>query len=672
MSEEKKQTPEEIANNRYTIASKYWQAFYTNAQEELGFLQGDRQWNDQIKMMRVQNGQPVMTLNRIGTYIRNLNTRNRESVLKLKASADTSITDAQVDIVNAILNKVSADSNLDTHLDSSSYYQIANGIGYLRVGADYQHTYAFDQDIYVESIADPSTVYFDPSARDFLFEDANYCFVITKMTKDEYRSSVGRGGKIDEALKFSNRLSKAISPLTQSQDTIIVAEYYRKEYKSTTLLKYANPATGEVKIVEKAEIESIPAEYLLVNEKQIDKCVITHSLFDGVEFHNTTELVGLTRIPVIPVVGEDVWLNGKREFFGAVKHAMDAQRMLNYTVSLSLEVADLQAKSPWIVDDSAINGYEDIYRNANAVNYAYLPYRKGSNPPQRNSVNTDITALMSLKTESGNDIQQIFGVFDSQLGDQSNEQSGVAINARNNAATKSTYVYKDNLLKAVKEVGKVIASIIPVYYNGRLIDVQSADGSSKRVMCNIRSTDWYKIDVNESSNDKTQKQNLNQQLMQLSQAVPTAAPVLIDTILRNSDIADVESIVARVMTLLPPEVQQMTKNGKDMSPEQLKAALAAQEMQLNQTQQQMQDMQTQLEQTQQQLSQLQADNSLAEKKLQLEQMKAQLDYDIAQKELLIKQTELEIESNLKMHEISLNEQKLQLETVGIQSDQLDI
>lgn len=666
------ETAVDIANRRFTVASKYWRTeFFARAAKELEFASGEKQWDDYTKMAREQDGRPCLQLNRIGTYLRNLNARNRAANLSITVKSQTSATNAQADTFNAILKKITEDSKIENALDASSYYQIATGLGYIRVTADYANYYDFDQNLTIEHIADPSTVYYDPACKDMLFADAEYAFVVTTLHKDEYKALVP-SSKISESMSRSGKFAHNVSPMILDQDHIIVAEYYYKEWSDITLYKYADPATGETKVVEKSKSKLVTDNFVKVNERKTRKCVVKHCLFDGTEMHNETELPGLQRMPVIPLLGETAWNNGRLNISGAVRNAIDAQRLLNYSISIGLECADLAAKSPWIVQDASIDGYEDFWRDASSRNYAYLPYRKNTEAPVRNSVNTDISALMSIKQESANDIQSIFGVFDTQLGDESNAESGVAIQSRNSAAQKNTFVYLDNLLKTTKEIGRVLVDAIPHYYNGRNIEIQNSDGTSQII--NVKLDEMHNLNViaAEQQQDVTQKQLLNNALLDISTKLPNAAPLLLDAIVANSDLPNAEKIVARLKTLLPPEVQQMENNSENMSPDELKAALAAQEMQVNQGQKQMQDMQQQLQAAQQEIDKLKSDNSLAEMKLQLEQIKAQQDYDIAQKELLIEQTKIETNYAIETHKLQYAEVKLASEVAGVKSDDVEI
>lgn len=646
-----------LANERFTLAQTYWKDHFNQAKLELDQLAGD-QWDQRTKYLREQDGRPCLTLNRISNFIRNLNTRNREANLQIKISDEND--DETTKVVNELIRQISSKNSIENHLDSASYYQIANGLSFIRLFADFENYYDFDQKLKIETIPDPSNVLMDPSSKEFLMTDSNFVFIFTKMTKDEFLSTIGKNSKIKQKMTFSNKLTKSISPLVIDKDTIIVTEYYYKEFSDTKIYKYVNPISNEIKIIDKSGLKDLDDQFILVNEKDVRKCEVKHCLFDGVEFYNETTIPSMS-IPVIPVIGEDIWLNDKRKFYGAVKHAMDAQKILNYSLSISLEVADLQAKTPWLVEESSISGYEHFYRDSNSRNYAFLPFKK--TPPIRSSVNTDISALMSIKQESGNDIQQIFGVFDTQLGEQSTAESGVAINARNSSSNKNVYVYKDNLMKSVKRIGEIIIEMLPEYYNGQNLTVKDTLGNSNKVVVNLDKTKFYDVTVTESKTDANAKQDLNIKLMDLATKLPSAAPLLIDAIVKNSDIND-PKLISRLQTLLPPGILDMEKQD-NMSVEDLRASIFQSQQQLAQLTQQIQELTTENES-------LKSSSDLENRKLELEQMKLKMEYDIKSKELLVKQTEIELDFNQKNHELSLNEQKLAFEAVGIETDNLSV
>lgn len=644
------QSKTQIARDRWEQASTYWSKYFARVQEEMAFLSG-KQWSDAARQQREMDGRPCLTLNKIANYIRNLNTRNREAIFELKVENS--------DVINQLLQNVVKGSNLTTHCDVASYTQIATGLSYLRVFSEYASPTAFNQNVKVEAIPDVTSVFYDPSARGFLFDDADYCFIISQITKDEYANLFEK--EVSYFSDFKN-------PFVLSKNKTMVAEYYYREWKKATIRKYVNPQTGEIKISDKNE--ELDETWVLVNSKKTRIPVIKHCLFDGTDFYEETTLPNISRIPVIPVVGEDAWINKQREFNGAVRNSMDAQKLTNYAISLSLEMSELQTHAPVIVEDTSITGYEDVWRDSNIRNYAYLPVRKGAQmAPQRLSVTTDISSLMSIKADANSDIQQIFGVFDTQLGDQSNEVSGVAINARNEAAAKSTYVYKDNLIKSIKEVGRTIYEMLPTYYNGRSIDVDTPSGK-KTMTVQINPLDEQftdelgTIEVVETSSSSSIKHEVNKQLLQLSQAIPSAAPLLVDFIIKNTDVPNKDELIERVSSLIPANVQNL----QNITPENAKSIVSSLEAENQKLQEQMMQMQQEIQSVNIDKEKLE----IEKQRIILDEQKAKMEYDIRLKQLQVQATEIEVDKNIEMHKLQLADEKLALESVGVQTDAIDI
>jgi hypothetical protein len=645
------------ANTRYTQAKGYWAPYYARCAEELAFL--SEQWRSDLRNQRESEGRPVVQLPRIQNFIRQLLSQNRQSKPRLLVSASENSSKENADIVNGIIRKTEAVSNADSAYDYASEYAVKTGLGFIRVYTDYRHWSSFDQDVYIESIYDPSTVYFDPASRGHLFEDADYVFIETTMSREDYANRIGSSTKLTELAKLVG-FNKA-TPMGVDSDHIIVLEYIRKVYKKSTVYKYANISTNEVRITT-APVDEL--NWVLVNQRTTSKCEIRHSLFDGIEFHSTTTFPGEI-LPVIPVIGEQQFINRVRQLKGVIKDSMDVQRIMNYAASVQLETVDLAPKVPWLVEEGAIEGYENEWREANSRNYSYLVYkaRNGVQPPQRMPVDTNITGITSIKQQADADMQAIFGIFDASLGNASPDNSGVAIQTRVNQSSQSTYIYKDNLFKSIRQVGRIISDIIPTFYNGRTINIIQADGTDQTVTVNIPDTDVFEISIKEGPTNESARQSLNADLMQLVTAMPQAAPLLADYIIRNSDIPGTDRLVARLQTLLPVEVRQIESAGENMKPEELQALM----MQQQQEAQQLNAHAAELEQTVAKLTQeiqaLKSDNRLdAERQRQ--------DYEIKSKQLQLDATKLELDFQLQSQNIRLQTAKLELEASGVKTDQI--
>ena len=76
----------------------------------------------------------------------------------------------------------------------------------------------------------------------------------------------------------------------------------------------------------------------------------------------TYEWLG-TRIPLFPVLGEELNIDGKCILRGIISEGMDAQRMVNYTYSGAMEIFALEPKSPWIAEAQTVAPFAAIWRN---------------------------------------------------------------------------------------------------------------------------------------------------------------------------------------------------------------------------------------------------------------------------------------------------------------------
>jgi len=651
-NKDKDQSDIDQANNRYTTAKSYWSPFFAKAAEEKVFITGD-QWRSDLRTQRESDGRPVVQLPRIQNFIRQLQSSIRQSKPNLIVSANDDATKDMADVVSDLIRTIQAKSNADTAYDAAGESAIATGFGVLRVYTDYPHYTSFDNDVFIESVYDPSTVLFDPASRDHLFEDADYVFLESVFSKDDYARRIGTSTKLSELAKLRG-FSKA-SPMTTDDEHITIVEYYRKVYEKTTIYKYADIVTGETMIT---DMKIDDGRHVLVNSRTSSTCKILHSLFDGLEFHNTTEIPGQI-IPVIPVLGEQTFINRVRQLKGVVRDSMDAQRIINYTASVQLEVTDLAPKVPWLVEESSIDGYENEWRDANSRNYSYLVY-KGKNgvaPPQRMPVATDISSIASIKQSAQDDMQNIFGVFNAALGAESNEISGVAIQNRINQSNQSTYVYKDNLYRSIRQVGRVMTQMLPEYYNGRSMNLLSVDGSDKNVTINIDPLAQFEVSIKEGPTNESARQSLNRDLMSLVTAMPSAAPLVADYIIKNSDLPDTDKLVARLQTLLPQEVRAIeAQDVTNMSPQDMQAQMMKTAQEQQQLNAHAQELEMQNQQLQQELDALKADKSFDHQKLMV-------DSEIKNRQLQLDATKVELEFELQSQALRIQEKKMNLETV---------
>src|SRR3546814_6126257 len=82
---------------------------------------------------------------------------------------------------------------------------------------------------------------------------------------------------------------------------------------------------------------------------------VTHRIMTGAEILETNEWAG-RYIPIIPVYGEEVNVEGVRHFRSLIRDAKDAQRMINYWRSMATELVALAPKEPYIGPEGPLPG----------------------------------------------------------------------------------------------------------------------------------------------------------------------------------------------------------------------------------------------------------------------------------------------------------------------------
>ena len=201
---------------------------------------------------------------------------------------------------------------------------------------------------------------------------------------------------------------------------------------------------------------------------------ITHYLMTGAEVLETTAWPGRS-IPIIPVYGEEVNIEGKRYFRSLIRDAIDAQRMHNYWRTATTELVALAPKAPFIGPEDAFTGKDARkWETANTEQHAFLAYSGDQKPERQPFAGIPAGALQEAMNAS-DDMKAIIGLFDTEVDYPA--ASGKAIFYRERKGDVSTFHFIDNLSRAIRHGGRVILDLIPPVYSGqRIIRPHGQDG----------------------------------------------------------------------------------------------------------------------------------------------------------------------------------------------------
>jgi Phage P22-like portal protein len=455
---------------------------FANADSDNGY-----QWPNDIKKNRDVDARPSLTINQVRQHnlqIINDAKKNKPGIVFRPTGNGATYESAQA--LNALVRHIEYRSQATVAYDTATSFQVDCGLGWLRVVTGYKDSVSFNQEILIKRVIDPLSILMDPDAQEADRSDALFCFIFEDLNRSEAEKKYP---------KYKHLMGTAALGSDDGwlgPDKVRICEYYRKVEETDTLYARTDPQSGKLQLIKgsllpaslRAELDKDES----VRKRDTTKPVIEWYLIIG----NTpaeSDIFPGEYIPVVPVIGQEVIIDGRYDCKGHTRNLKDPQRMYNYWCSAGVEQVALQSKTPFIASAEAIEEYEDMWNTANRANYSVLIYNGISDdgtpiaPPQRAPMPTLAPAYLQGMQQSHQELMFVSGQYQAEMGAPSNERSGKAINQRQRQGDTATYHFIDNLAIAIRHVGRIILGLIPIIYDTQqLINVLAEDGVSYEVM----------------------------------------------------------------------------------------------------------------------------------------------------------------------------------------------
>lgn len=581
------------------------------ALDDIRFARLGEQWPMEVRRQRELDARPCLTINRLPAFIRQVVNDARQNRPAIKVHpADDAAGPQVAEIYNGLIRNIEYCSDADVAYDTALDAAVTSGLGYLRINTRYATDDGFDQDIVIQRVANPFSIYGDPYSTAADSSDWNIAFVVDLMPKGRF----ARQFKGADAIDWDGLGYGGLAAPWLDDERVMAAEYWVRHEVRRQILALSN---GEMIAADEyaknkplfdsggVSVIGRPREALSYEVKQ--------HLLTGAEVIDTVDWAGKF-IPIVPVFGDEVNLEGKRHLRSLVRDAKDPQRMFNYWRTTSTELVALAPRAPFIGPKGAFKSDADKWATANTDSHAYIEY-DGPTPPERQAFAGVPAGALQEAMNASDDIKAILGLFDASLGAASNENSGRAILARQREGDVSTFHFIDNLSRAIRHAGRIMIDLIPrVYSTPRMLRVLGPGGEPSTVAVNQPQATGpgqaleavfdlavgkYDLTVEAGPSFTTRREEAASQMIALIQAFPEAAPVLGDLLAKNLDWPGADEIAQRLKALLPPQLQ----GGQGASPQ---AAAQAQQVQA----------------LQQQVAALQGARDLQAQKLDIDQYRA--------------------------------------------------
>lgn len=624
--------------------------------DDIRFVGLLEQWPENIRNLREsdpQGARPCLTVDKVNQYKNQIvnNIRQNRPGIKVRPIDDKG--DPEVaEVLQGIINHIEDSSKADVAYDWAAEGAVTSGIGYFRILTEYVGE-TFEQDIRIARISNRFSCYADPDSR--APDGSDYKeFIITEMVRrDEFKRDYpdadpcqwdGSTGDNDNWVTETELRIAEYFYIEQVKDQLYLLEDGNSIYASKYAEKYADTA-------EPAEGESLapqdPAPKILKQRDALRK-VVKWCKITGAEELESTTIPG-EYIPVVPVIGIETIMDGKRYLRGIVRGVKDAQRMYNYNRSIIAESLNLTIKAPYIGATGQFKTAGSKWENANRVNYAYLEYDPVTTngvmapSPQRQGFAGVPTGLLQDIETSEHDIQSALGMYNSNIAQDGNAKSGRAISAQQQVGDMATFHFPDNQGRSIRQAGLIILGMIPsIYDTARIVRILGEDGSTDHAQIDPEAPQpvtkerdemgaikkiyniglgKYDVTITSGPSYASKRQEGADFLTQIVQTSPDLMPVVGDLLFKSMDMPYAEEIADRMKKMMPPQLQD--QEGEDNPQVQQVKQQASQAIQ--QLQQQLQAAHQAMQQADEEAKQLEGKANTAQGQLDLNNKKLEID-----------------------------------------------
>lgn len=558
--------------------------------DDLKFSYGDSdngyQWPSAVRRTRDVDSKPCLTLNIIRQHnlqIINDAKRNKSEVTILPTGGGASYDSAEV--LRNVVNDIQYNSQAQLAYSIAREFQVYGGIGYWRLVTRYVNEKTFDQEVKIEPVIDPLTVYLDPDIKQRNGSDAKFGFVFDDLPRETFREAYPQ--YVD--IVGRNPLSVGSGDDDWiTRDHIRVCEYFRKVPKEDWLLSFLDPSDGQRKNLLESDMpkDLIPKvrEHEHTKRRRVWHEIVEWYLIAGDQVIDETVWPG-RYIPLIRVIGEEQVVEGILDRKGHTRSMKDAQRMYNYNASAQVEVVALQTKTPWKGAAAAIEEYETYWNNANTSNTSFLPFNHiddDGNPippealPSRLDPPVPGQAFEMGMQTAFNQIMMVSGQYQNQMGMMGNERTGSAIQERMDQGDTATYHFRDNYESALVFTGMQLVDLIPkIYDTNRIMMIQADDGSMydlqmdpKQAIALVTKKDVqgkivrrtfnpavgrYEVRPSQGEAFGTRRQETVQALTLILTQAPGLTGIVGDLLLSAMDFKEAREAAQRLRRMVPPQ-----------------------------------------------------------------------------------------------------------------------
>jgi hypothetical protein len=584
----------------------YWRFNIDQYHEVTQFVMGDQWREDEARVFETYKKIPL-TFNKLAPLLNHLLGEQRQNTPALQINPSANVPEKTAEIRTALVKDISLNS------EAKIVYQ--NGFAQAAIGGfsaclainDYENTTNFEQIIKIKGFKDPTRCYWDISAEDICKVDGIHSGFRTRVSRKKFKQMYGRDLEQSIGSEGNDETSQGF----WDDDQITVIDWFGRKYNKVKLLQLSNGIVIESKdmdTLEKVVVEGF--ELLLwdgqpvtiINDRITYRYKVQHKQIAGDYILESSDLP-CQSLPM-PFVDQNSFYDkhGKQICRPLVKDARDAQRLINFLGTQGAYLIKIARNDQFLVSKENIRSPDtmQVWRDPAVVQGGlfYDESPSGSKPEQLRPPEIS-QSLMAMYERAERDIHTCLGMYDTQLGDQGNEISGAAIDARTKRGSYNNFVTFDALNRTITCIGQIIDEMIPkVYDTERQLSLYMPDSGLRNVTLNKPMDDYgmniennmaegsYKIRLLPGPSYEGQKMEGLEALQMVLKNDPSLFKLVADMYAENLPLANSLEIRNRLKTIVPPEIIQAGKTGQPIqqqnkpTPEEIQMQMAQQQIQV--------------------------------------------------------------------------------------------
>ena len=595
---------------RIAEAQKFWRLVNdadsmnrAEALQDIKFAAGD-QWPVEIQNSRNVEARPCLTINKIDSYVRQVTNQQRMQRPRIKVHPVNNLADYKIaQVIEGITRHIEVNSAADTAYDTAFDYAVRMGWGFWRLNTRYVSETSFDQEIYIDTIDNPFTVYFDPNSVLPDGSDAERCLITTVMDKKIFKEHYPDA---DDGANFTQRSTGDDTASWITKEDIRVAEFFYIERKREKLY-HLSDGTAQFADSDRFFERVEAAGLTVIDERESFRKSVKWVKMTAMEILEEKTWAG-KYIPVVPCYGAQVIVDDKRKKYGLVRFAKDPQRMYNFWRTSMTESIALAPKAKWLLAEGQDEGHENEWALANIKSSPVLRYKQKdiegvpAPVPVRLQPEPPPMGIMEAAGAISADLQMVLGIMDpNQL--PSGNISGKALTGQQNQVDLSNFHFFDNMTRSIRHTGKIILDLIPhIYDTERVMRIIGSDGQPDMTTINQRdevgkvlndvTVGEYDVVMDTGPGFQSRRQQAVEAMMPLLSGNEQLFNIAGDLVFRNMDFPGADVIADRLAAMNP--MAQIDE--KSDIPPQVQMELAQAKQQMQQLQQQLQTAQLQMQQ----------------------------------------------------------------------------